>query len=99
MGTTILSVRVSPVDSLNAYDTSQAVLPPRPDLNAIDFNIHNDAASRDALAATNELEPQNLSDRDVAAIIAFLHALTDPAALEKWHGIPISVPSGLPLLD
>jgi len=87
------------VDSLNAYDTSQAVLPPWPDLNAIYFNIHNDAASRDALAATNEVEAQNLSYRAVAAIIAFLHALTDPAALDQRHGIPFSVPSGLPILD
>ena len=38
-----------------------------------------------------------LSDADVADLVAFLTALTDPNARDLSHLIPASVPSGLPL--
>jgi len=40
-----------------------------------------------------------LSDDQIAQIMAFLHALTDPAAADLSHVIPESVPSGLPVPD
>ena len=39
----------------------------------------------------------NLSDAEFAALMAFLGALTDPAARDLSHLIPDSVPSGLPV--
>lgn len=38
-----------------------------------------------------------LSEQDVADLVAFLHALTDPAAGKLEHLLPPAVPSGLPL--
>ena len=38
-----------------------------------------------------------LTDSDIADLTAFLHALTDPAAMDLSAFVPESVPSGLPL--
>jgi cytochrome c peroxidase len=92
--------------SLNNYDRSQAVLPSRPDLDALDFVIMDQQDVLDEIAdeAVEEFEelgarPRKLSDRDVDDLIAFLQSLTDPAALDLRHLVPAQVPSGLPLAD
>lgn len=54
---------------------------------------------RRRLATMNELEPRTLSDDQVADLIAFLGALTDPASRDLSHLIPETVPSGLPVPD
>ena len=38
-----------------------------------------------------------VSEADVADLVQFLQALTDPAARELTHLVPEAVPSGLPL--
>jgi hypothetical protein len=43
--------------------------------------------------------PLDLSDGEVAEIVSFLKALTDPAANDLGGTIPTSVPSGLPVGD
>ena len=53
------------------------------------------AASIDSRAET----PLALSDGEVADIVAFLRALTDPAASDMTGMIPTRVPSGLPVDD
>ncbi|MCB8947359.1 MAG: VCBS repeat-containing protein [Ardenticatenaceae bacterium] len=51
-----------------------------------------------ALSAPSFAMPQrNLSDADVAAILAFLDSLTSPTARDLSFTIPDSVPSGLPV--
>jgi len=92
--------------SLNNYDRSQAVLPSRPDLDALDFVIMDqqdvlDEIADEAVEEFDELgaRPKNLSDRDVDDLIAFLQSLTDPAALDLRYLVPDRVPSGLPLAD
>ncbi len=90
---------LNPVDSLNNYDTSQAVLPSRADLDALDFVVQNDPARRQAIANANELAPISLSDRDVERIVAFLQALTDQSCIDLRRDVPASLPSGLPLFD
>ena len=87
------------VNSLNNYDAQQAVLPSRSDLDAIDFQVHNDTNSRNALANSIEIAPVQLSDEEFDSLIAFLHALTDPASVDLRSTVPASVPSGLPLWD
>lgn len=52
---------------------------------------------RQAIAASNELKSQDLSDRDVADLVAFLKALTDPKSRDRSDLIPKNVPSGLPI--
>ena len=85
--------------ALDNYATSQAVLPPRDDLDAVDFEIYNDASSRADLAAASEIEPVRLNKRKLDDLMAFLHALTDTDSLDIRHTTPMSVPSGLPLAD
>ena len=51
---------------------------------------------RQRIAAANDRAPLPLSDREIAQILAFLEALTDPSARDRSHLIPASVPSGLP---
>ena len=40
---------------------------------------------------------RDLTDAEVAALIAFLEALTSPTATDLSHVIPDTVPSGLPV--
>lgn len=41
--------------------------------------------------------PVSLTDRQMAQLLAFLNALTDPAAAHLSHLVPATVPSGLPV--
>jgi len=95
----VVAHHLNPVDSLHNYDQSQVRLPSRPDLDPEDFLVMNDEDARNDIAAANELAPVYLSDQDFADLIDFLHALTDPAALDMRSIVPTSVPSGLPLLE
>jgi cytochrome c peroxidase len=90
---------LDPVNSLYHYDRSQAVLPSRPDLDAMDFVVMDDTARVDAIAAANELQPVQCTDKQIADLIAFLQALTDPDAVDLRNEVPASVPSGLPLAE
>jgi cytochrome c peroxidase len=90
---------LDPVASLEAYDTSQAVLPSRPDLDALDFLVHEDAAKRADIAAANELPVVDLTDREIERLMDFLHALTDPSSIDLRADVPKRVPSGLTLAE
>ncbi|MEP2889860.1 cytochrome-c peroxidase [Tateyamaria sp.] len=85
---------LDPVASLYDYDISQALLP---GLKADDLRVLNDAAEIEAIAMANTLQPQSLTDAEVTDILAFLGALTDPQSVRGALGIPVSVPSGLPI--
>ena len=91
----VIRHHLDPVGALNAYDPSQAILPELPD--SPDLEILSDPQEMAAIAGANELLPQDLSDNQVAQIIAFLHALSDPVSLSGRLGIPERVPSGLPV--
>ncbi|MGB8623500.1 MAG: cytochrome-c peroxidase, partial [Paracoccaceae bacterium] len=86
---------LNPVAAMIGYDPSQAILPEMPD--AMDFPELANAQDMDAIARANELEPMELSDSEVDAILAFLGALTDPVSREGRLGVPDTVPSGLPV--
>ena len=90
---------LDPVASLEGYDPAQAVLPPRVDLDAIDFIVHEDASRHADIGAANELEPVDLSEQQVEDLLAFLHTLTDPASIDLRVDVPFEVPSGLPVYD
>jgi cytochrome c peroxidase len=87
------------VKALDDYDTSQAVLPSRADLDATDFEVHNDFVSRASLAAASEIYPVDLNNKKLDDLIAFLHALTDVSTADLRYATPTRVPSGLPLAD
>ena len=59
----------------------------------------NDDFRRDAIAQANELAPVRLKEKDFRELMAFLLALTDPAALDLRGDVPASVSSDLPMWD
>lgn len=83
---------LDPVSALKRYRIDMAALPDWPE--ADDGRILRDGHEMAAIAAANTLRPTELSDGDVAALLAFLAALEDPVSR---LGVPESVPSGLPV--
>jgi cytochrome c peroxidase len=86
---------LDPVTSLRSYDTG----PLDPDLRA---TFQGDEETLESMFETLDAEirtPRSLSEGEVDDLIAFLEALTDPAALDLSADIPDSVPSGLPVED
>lgn len=95
----ILRHHMDALNSLHHYDNQQAVLPSRADLDAVDFQIHNDAASRNALADSIEINTIQITDEELAYLKDFLQTLTDPGSLDLRATVPSTVPSGLPIGD
>lgn len=90
---------LDPVNSLWSYDPSQAAMPKRPDLDALDFQVMDDPSLVQAIADANELSPVQLSAREFNDLIEFLHALTDPASIDLRGDVPGSLPSGSTLAE
>ncbi|WP_127114373.1 cytochrome-c peroxidase [Shimia sediminis] len=82
-----------PVKSLMRYDAEQAILPG--DRFPDDFRLYANLKELAAIAGANELAPTELSNRQIADLIAFLTTLEDREALNGRLGIPQTVPSGL----
>ena len=87
------------IGSLQSYDTSQAVMPSRNDLDLLDFVIVSDDASVASIAAANELAAIKLRESELQDLIEFLHALTDPSSIDLRGDIPASLPSGNTLAE
>ncbi|MCO1336860.1 hypothetical protein MO867_21260 [Microbulbifer sp. OS29] len=94
---------INPIGSLMNYDQNQVVLPSRVDLDSIDFVVMDTPLRVGAIAQAALREPQlrpvNMTPDDVADIVEFLKALTDPESIDLTDNIPYSVPSGLPIID
>ena len=88
---------LDPINSLYNYDRTQVVM--GPDISAQDFVVMDAPDRVDAIAAANELAPVKLKEKQIADLIEFLHALTDPAAIDLRNNMPASVPSGLSLAE
>ena len=95
----VVEHHIDSVNALNNYDQSQAVLPSRDDLDALDFITMDDPDRVAFIADHNELPLLGYSDKDVDRIIDFLNALTDPSSIDLRSDLPRSVPSGLPLAE
>lgn len=91
----VIRHHLDPVAALRAYDPAQAVLPGQ--AFETDFQALATPADMQDIEDANELPPQVLSEEDIAQLIAFLHALSDESSLPGRLGIPVSVPSGLPV--
>jgi cytochrome c peroxidase len=87
------------VGSLQSYDPSQVRLAPRPDLDALDFDVMQDAQLQLDIAQASELAPRHLSDDDVKDLLEFLRALTDRGSIDLRKDVPDEVPSGIPLAE
>ncbi len=91
----VIRHHMTPLQSLQTYDPSH--LPPdlavtsRQDINTVLLLTQ----SVDPLIET---VPDDLTDDEIADLIAFLEALTAPSSQDLTHLIPESVPSGLPVV-
>ena len=93
------SIRLLPIctlespKSLREYDASQL----DPDVRPL---YRGDAATISAVLATLDFRlsrPLGLTDAELGDLVAFLRALTDPAARNLSSAVPATVPSGLSL--
>lgn len=90
----IVRHHLDPFDALGKYDRTQAVLHTREDN---DWDALDDLSELLRIATSVDITPVQLTDAEVADLIAFLDALTDPFAAAGRTGIPTALPSGLPL--
>ncbi len=86
-----VEAHLDPVGALQSYEFGAVALP---DLAVDDTR---GLADRDAIAQAVTTAPRALTEADVTALLAFLDALTDPAARQGRLGVPETVPSGLPV--
>jgi cytochrome c peroxidase len=90
---------LNPIEALNNYDISQALLASRADLDKIDIIAHKDKQRRQAIIDAIEIKPIKLTDQEIYDLIAFLHALTDVNCIDLRKTAVNRVPSGLAVRD
>lgn len=93
----IVRHHLAPRDSLARWTRDQAKLPEAPWLAAIDYVIWQDPLEMARHAARLDIEPLDLTDAEVADLVAFLGALSSPQPHDRPLGRPAQVPSGLPV--
>ena len=87
---------LDPLGALMRYDRGKARLAPVDGI-APDWATLDDPDEVIEIAAAIELPATPLGEDEIADIVAFLHALTDPGAAQGRLGVPETVPSGLPV--
>ena len=93
----IIRHHLDPIGSLDRWTPEMANLPDVPWLEAIDFVVWDDRFEMDRLRRRVDIQPRELDDGEVAALVDFMHALTGHSARDLPLGIPDTVPSGLPV--
>lgn len=86
---------LDPLGSRATWEATMAGLPQADWL--VDFAVQDDPQEMARQSATLDIALPEVSDADVAALVAFLHALTGETALDRPLGRPDRVPSGLPV--
>tara|TARA_B100001939_G_C16792808_1_gene552118 strand:- start:433 stop:834 length:402 start_codon:yes stop_codon:yes gene_type:complete len=93
----IIRHHLDPIGSLDRWKPEMANLPDVPWLQAIDFVVWDDRFEMDRLRRRVDIQPRQLADSEVAALIEFMHSLTGRTSQDLPFGIPDLVPSGLPV--
>ncbi|WP_299963058.1 cytochrome c peroxidase [uncultured Roseobacter sp.] len=86
---------LDPQRALDLFEPSTVTLPVMAGLD--DWRYIGDPAEQARLRAAVSVQPRELAEDDVAALVAFLGSLSDPEALGDRLGVPDAVPSGLPV--
>jgi cytochrome c peroxidase len=81
---------LDPITALATYDSSQAVLPSRQDLDALDFVVQNDDQRLIEIANRNQISPRSLSKKEISDLLSFLESLTDPSSIDLRKEVPCS---------
>jgi cytochrome c peroxidase len=95
--TGIIAHHANPVAGFANWDPSQIIMADAPWLSRIDFVAFADTRERARLANKIDIEPVDMTDTDIAALISFLGALEGGPSLYGRLGVPAAVPSGLPV--
>lgn len=95
----LINHHLDPYTATENYDRTQVKLPPRADLDEIDFYVLDDVIRRNAVLASAEQETRSLSDLQITRLIDFLGAATDSRSVNLRNEVPRVVPSGLPVFD
>lgn len=93
----IIRHHLNPTKARAEWRPDRVTLAPHETLSAVDFIIQQDRREMARQAATIDIQPIDLSDDEVEALVAFMHALTDEKRLAGRLGRPDRVPSGLPI--
>ena len=93
----IVRHHLDPAGSAAAWRPADAALPEVPHLARADFAIRADRREMARQAAALDIAPRPLTDPQVDALVAFLHALTGATAATPPLETPDTVPSGLPV--
>lgn len=88
---------LDPAGSRKQWQREDARLPNAPWLEQVDFIVQADRREMARQAMALDIEPVQLDDPDVSALVAFLESLTGESALNRPLGRPSEVPSGLPV--
>ncbi|MEM9755066.1 MAG: cytochrome c peroxidase [Pseudomonadota bacterium] len=92
---TFLVAHLAPRAAWDDFDRDTAILPHLP--GAAPFAAVDDAQMQAAVLDAVAEPDRVLAEDEIADLVAFLHALTDPAGAAGRLGVPDAVPSGLPL--
>ena len=93
----IVRHHLDPQRAFDRWDKSEAGLPNVPWLSAVDFVSFEDLRERLRLRSKVDIQPLDLADKEVNALVAFLKSLTGTKSKTGRLGKPKSVPSGLPV--
>ncbi|MEM7473082.1 MAG: cytochrome c peroxidase [Pseudomonadota bacterium] len=91
----IIRHHARPLESLDAWRQELARLPAVPWLQKADFIIHQDSREMARVRANIDIDPKDLSDAEIADLVAFMGALTGKMSIHGRLGKPEAVPSGL----
>ncbi|WP_425101837.1 cytochrome-c peroxidase [Tropicibacter sp. S64] len=87
----------NPRESNAKWRAEMAVLPAVPWLAKHDFALRENEAENKRILARIDIDLPQVSDDDIADLVAFLEALTGETAKDRPMGRPEKVPSGLPV--
>lgn len=91
----IIRHHLDPLGSLEKWDVSQPLIAEAQWLESTDFVALQDRLEMQRLKRRIDIVPLHLENREVDALIAFLHSLTGKASVKGRLGKPLTVPSGL----
>lgn len=91
----IIRHHLNPREALDQWTPALAQLPKAPAVEQIDFVIQSDTREMARQRAKLDIEPVDLTDAQVADLVAFMHALTGGDSRYGRLGRPETVPSGL----
>ena len=74
-----------------------AKLPEAPWLKDIDFVVFSDKRETQRLLSRIDIEPIEITEKEIDEIIGFLYALTGKSKNNRPLGRPSAVPSGFPV--